>query len=826
MTCDLCPMSAGLREKDICRPMVGDPSPDLLIVGRTPMGPGLRDEMMEYLREAEVDCSVGFTSVNRCRSWDYSPKKADQKVCVAEYLLPEIDRVKPAWILTLGNEGLTALTGKAQVTKYRAQVYQRGDSRIFPTISPSAVKRNPGQREGFISDLRYLNRLMGGEDTRQKVQPESFTIVKDHDGLRDLANDLSTCGGMYFDIETNGFDEFKPDSKMVSVAFTTWDEGANQPQRIWSIPLYHPASPFRKNWRAVLRALAKYLGLPKKRVAHNGKFDLRWLIEFGAGFELTFDTMLAAHLLNENRPKGLKPLARSILGVAPWDIETKDLLNAPLGPTLKYNGLDTWYGARLYFHFRNQLKEQPHLYKLMGLLMVPASNIFTEIEMRGIWVNRERLQDNAVIAEETLRGIDAEIKSFVPEDIDDKDINFNPSNFARWLLFEHLDLPVIERGKDKPDGSPGNPSMAENVLERLKKHHYHKVVDLMLQRVKWQKYHSSFFTAYLEQIDSNDRIHTTFKLNGTTTGRLSSGKGDDEKVTGKVQNRGVNLQQVPRDSFVKGIFGGGPGNVFLECDYSQIELRVAAYIAREDTMIQLYQNEQDIHTATAMKMTGKGASQITSEERKKAKPVNFGFLYGMSAATFITTAWNNYGVEVNEAESIAFRKAFFSQFPQLMRWHSRQRQLAAKYKRVQSPLGRVRHLPDIDSPDRGVRASAERQAINSPVQSFASDLAILALITLTKEFKRQGLYTRSVGTVHDAINFEVPVEELPLVAPMIKHHMENVPIQRWFGVHMDVPIVGDVALSKDSWGEKEEIKPQILTNPSSFTSWLRDRGLR
>ena len=366
--------------------------------------------------------------------------------------------------------------------------------------------------------------------------------------------------------------------------------------------------------------------------------------------------------------------------------------------------------------------------------------------------------------------------------------------------------------------------MAEGVLQMLNKHHPHEVLDLLLSRVKWQKFSSSFFSSYLDQIDDNDRIHTTFKLTGTVTGRLSSGKGDADKVTGRVSNRGVNLQQVPRDKFVKGIFGGAPGHIFLECDYSQIELRVAAAIAREPTMISLYQNNEDIHMATAMKMTGKPASQVTGDERKKAKPVNFGFLYGMSANTFVDTAWNNYGVEVTPHEADVFRRAYFDQFPMLLEWHRRQRALAAKFGRVESPLGRVRHLPDIYSPDRKVAAEAGRQAINSPVQSFASDLAILALVNITRDFKRKGLKAFSVGAVHDALNFEVPEDEVRIAAPLIKYHMENVPLMKHFGYHMPVPIVGDVALSR-YWGDKAEVPPEILTNEAKFDKWLKEHGL-
>jgi DNA polymerase-1 len=349
--------------------------------------------------------------------------------------------------------------------------------------------------------------------------------------------------------------------------------------------------------------------------------------------------------------------------------------------------------------------------------------------------------------------------------------------------------------------------MAEAVMLDLRDTYPHRALDLMIERTKWQKYCSAFFSAYAEQVDENDRIHTTFKLTGTVTGRLSSGKADQDKVTSRKQNRGVNLQQVPRDDFVRGIFGAPPGSSFVEADYSQIELRVAAFIARETTMLHLYATGQDIHMATAMMMTGKPAHAVTKEERKKAKAVNFGFLYGMGWSKFIATAWANYGVRVTEQESRAFRTAFFEQFPRLLQWHARQRQLVTKYKRVESPLGRVRHLPDIDSPNKEVRAEAERQAINSPVQSFASDMALLSLVHITHEFERRGLRAHAIGTVHDAINFEIPDDELRIALPIIKDRMENLPLERMFGLSLDVPIVADLKVGS-RWGGATEITPE------------------
>lgn len=832
--CTMCKLGNEASGLDKCVTAQGPDDADLLIVTKLPLGKRSRQEFVEYLEGVGFDTDkLAFAAVSKCLAWGTNANKTDQKTCVSNYLVREIDMIKPKWILAVGNEALTATTGKAQITKYRGQIFPykhnpKSGAKVVGTISPAMVNRNPGQRGGFIADLAYFKRLSEGGDLADELKPKSFKYITSKDGLKALAKELMTCGGYAFDIETTGFDEFKPDSRIVTMSLTTWRPG-KKPDTIWVIPLYHPESPFRKVWKKIIKWLSKFLWRPKVRVAHNGKFDIRWLRQFGIpDMTLTFDTMLAAHLLNENRPKGLKPLARELLGVEPWDMDTKDLLSEPLKKIVKYNGLDTWYTSHVYFILRKQLNDQPRLLKLMKLLMVPASNIFTEIEMRGIWVDVGKLDTNARIAKETLDEIDAKLIEHVPPrsvwPTNIKEVNWNASNFSRWFLFDYLELPILERGKTKEDGSPGAPSMAEALIQKLQQSHPHPVIDLLLERVKWQKFHSAFFTAYQEQVDENHRIHTTFKLTGTVTGRLSSGKGDDEKVTGRVQNRGVNLQQVPRDKFVKGIFGGSPGRVFLECDYSQVELRVAAFIADETTMKHLYATNQDIHMATAMKMTGKAQADVTGDERKKAKPVNFGFLYSMSAGTFVEAAWKNYGVVVTKEEAVAFRKAYFDQFPKLLDWHARQKSLARKYKRVESPLGRVRHLPDIDSKDKSVQSGALLQAINSPVQSFASDMCILALITLTQEFKRRGLKARSVGTVHDAINFDVPIPELPVVIPMIKHHMENVPLEEWFGVHLDVPIVGDVALSR-MWGDKEEMDAEVVVEPDRLEHWLKDREL-
>jgi DNA polymerase-1 len=284
---------------------------------------------------------------------------------------------------------------------------------------------------------------------------------------------------------------------------------------------------------------------------------------------------------------------------------------------------------------------------------------------------------------------------------------------------------------------------------------------------------NTYLLPWSAKLDSRSRLHTTYKLYGTVTGRLS---GD--------------LQQVPRDTFIRGVIGAPPGWCYVAADFSQIELRIAAHVASESRMQRAFILGQDLHLLTAMDLTGKSVDQISKEERKRAKAVNFGFLYGMYPRKFQKYAFESYGVEVSMAEAELARDKYFTMFPDLTRWHDRQRRLAHNHYRVSSPLGRVRHLPDILSSDNGVRMEAERQAINSPVQATASDLMLFAMVELQKE-----LNPREAGMVitqHDEIGFEVREEMVGEYMPIIKEVMENLPIKRTFGLELSVPIIADV----------------------------------
>lgn len=823
----------------VCEMGFGPANAEVMVIGKMPNSGKYQREIETMLEEVGLDpTEVYYTSALKCKNFELDASNADVKAC-RTHLDREIEVIKPKYILALGNEGLLGAAGKSGITKYRGKLFDhRLGGTVIPTISPASMNRNPSQRPGFMADLRFFANQYLGRATGVKVP--KYALIDTKAKLKALNKILGMTELMSFDIETtvNPLGEFDPKFKIISLSGTnivkvTQDDGTEVEKIFgWVLPLYHPESPWQTTWKSVLKFLKPGLEGVPKTVAQNGKFDCRCLLQFGVDIKLTFDTMLAISVLNENIAKGLKPNAQSRLGVAPWGIETRSLLTEKLSEVLEYNFLDTYYTYLLYKQLKEELIEQPKLFRLFTKLLMPAARELVPTERRGVWLDLDRMKARRPQVEQELKAIEDKIKSYLPDPESEewprdkkgnpREINFNASIFARWLLFDYLKLPILQRGKNKPDGSPGDPSMAEDVLNHLRGKH--PVVDLMLERVVWNKWITSFFNSYEVMHDQDHRLHTTFKLAGTVTGRLSSGKVEDEKVSGgKNVLRGLNLQQVPRNPTIRGMIGAPPGWSFVEADYSQIELRIAAFISRERHMKHLYQIGADIHMETTLKVTGLPKSKVTKEIRKKVgKPVNFGFLYGMGWRKFIETAFNNYGSVFSESEARQYREAYFELFPDLLKWHERQRRLVRANGRVQSPMGRVRHLPDIYSPDRMVQAEAERQAINSPVQGLASDMALLAFTLITAEFRRQGIAGYCVGLVHDALNFEIRDDELYRALPIIKDTMEDPdPVRRKFGTQLDMPVIADLKVGRH-WGDADEMDNAdvVIRDPKLLKAWL------
>lgn len=784
-SCTECPLHESAQT--VC--LMGDgPVPaDIMIVGEAP---GFREDEIsrpfsgksgrlldEALSKVGLDRqNVYITNTVKCRPPENAtPNKTQQKAC-RHYLDDEIERVQPKYILLLGNVALSVIK-KSGILKHRGDIVDFGDAKVLPTVHPALVLRNPRYRSIFESDLRTFSRLVKGI-SGDIPAPRTF-LVTDKTTLARCCQAILRAEAVAYDFETNGFDEMADNAKVATISISP------VPGIAFVVPIHHPEASWKRPER-VLKTIANALVYTNaKRIAHNAKFDDKWFHQFGGPVYADFDTMLAAHILDENRFKGLKVLAPMLLGVDPWadvDLSNEGALREPLGKLAKYNAKDTDYTLRLYHLFKKELMSRGNerSLRLFARIMMPASRVLTDVERHGIYLDEKRLAERRIEVRQKLEGFDRKLTK-----IYGVQANWNSTVVLADLLFNKLELPIVELT------ATGRPSTRESVLLRLASKH--EVAHIIIEYRQWKKWESTYLTKWAT-MSRDHRMYPNYKLSGTVTGRLSSGKEDPKDPR-------VGLQQVPRDPFIRGIVGAPPGWKFVEADFSQAELRIAAHYAQDPTMMRLFSLGEDIHMNMAMQMTGKPAEKVTKEERKKAKAVNFGYLFGMGVKKFVDYAFDSYGVEVSMDESRASRNAFFASFYRLPAWHERQRRLARQYRRVQSAIGRVRHLPDIDSEDKEVRGESERQAINSPVQSLASDMMLLSMILLHEMMPVDE--AAITGTVHDSVLFEIREDRIEHWIPIIKELMENLPLKKMFGVELTVPIQVDIKVG-DHWGEGDE----------------------
>lgn len=781
--CERCPLHQWTDRR--CVMGRGDPKSGIMILGEAPgaeeertgrVFAGRAGQLLDHhLRDSGLSTLDPYVSnVVKCRPPDNrTPERIEWEACRL-YLEGEIESIRPRGILLLGNVALRAVWRKSGITKNRGVRLEVRDPLlagipVMATIHPAYVLRNPGQSAVFAEDVRRFSRLLNGEF---RAVPARTRVIRTAQHLRSLAAKIEAHSGVLTYDTEDKYQPWHPEWSIVCLGVSFDGEVG------YVVPLDHPSSPFRSQWRVAAKMLGRAIQRSRaKKIAQNGKHDNVQLAGVAAFVEHTFDTLLATHLLDENRPKNLGYLSQTYLGADVYkgsvELKPEKIQEQDLRDLCIYNAHDVCYNWQIYAPMREELIQQPRLVRLFSKLMMPASHVIQKVEYRGMYVNRDRLWDRIVKVQDRVKE-----QREVLDEHGAKEINPNsPMQLGRWLF-----------GSESSGGlglSPiattptGNPSTREGVLLHYRDHP--AVRALLLYRTLQLKWLNTYLLPWSSRIDRKGRLHTTYKLYGTVTGRLS---GD--------------LQQVPRDSFIRSVIGAPPGWCFVQADFSQIELRIAAHCAKERRMQRAFLTGEDLHLVTAQSITGKSISEITKEERKKAKAVNFGFLYGMGASKFRDYAFESYELEVTKEEAELVRIKFFETFPDLTTWHDRQERIVRNLHQVQSPIGRIRHLPDVLSTDRGVAAEAIRQAINSPVQSCASDLMLFSMVLLEKQLKPQEAFM--VGTLHDAIFFEVREDKVDHYVNVIKQVMENLPLKKTFGVDLDVPIVVDIECGQH-WGE-------------------------
>lgn len=766
----------------------GSPKGGIMVIGEAPGGEeektgkvfsGRAGQLLDRkLRDAGLTPeSLYVTNVVKCRPPNNRTPERDEWESCRDYLESEVAAVDPSHVLLLGNSALRTVARTSGITspdKRGVQLTVRDPSFskrfVMATIHPAYVLRNPGQDTVFSEDIRRFARAIRGE---LQVVPVSRKLVSNARGLRAViraVQNLPHGAVVAYDVE-NRYSPWEEDWS-IQVLGLSWDG-----KTTYVIPLMHPESPYRKRWKDVLRHLKKALERPDLRlVGQNAKHDNVQLAGAGIFLEHSFDIMLAAHLIDENRPKNLGYLSQAYLGADNYkglDLKPNKILKIPLRELSSYNGLDVGYTWQLRPKLIEELKASPRSLRLFSKLLMPASHVIQQVEMRGMYVDKERLYDRIAELQSHIDTRKELMKAHMPKSWRE-DFNFNSTaQVARWLYTPRkkggLGLEITHFTKT------GNPSTNEDaVLEHLS----HPVVKALLEyRTLQLKWMNTYLASWATRLDRNSRMHPIYKLYGTVTGRLS---GD--------------LQQIPRDTFIRSVIGAPPGWKFIGADYSQIELRIAAHVADEKRMKRAYILGEDLHLVTASAILGIPQSEIGKEHRKKAKPVNFGFLYGMYPAKFQNYAAKNYQIDFSMAECEVFREKYFELYPDLVKWHNRVKRNVQERQYVVSPVGRIRHLPDVLSRERSVAMEAERQAINSPVQGCATDLMLFSMVQLQPYMKPHEI--AMIMTNHDQIGFEVREDKVDYYAPLIKEVMENLPLKKTFGLELSVPIVADVEIGQ------------------------------
>jgi DNA polymerase-1 len=483
------------------------------------------------------------------------------------------------------------------------------------------------------------------------------------------------------------------------------------------------------------------------------------------GHDLTrpvMDTALASYIINPSqRTYGLAEIAERLLGlelVSPDDEAEDGMLPFEVGPDVELEGKYVEAVRRLVDELRTELEMRDEL-DLFLTYELPLVPVLARMEHAGIGVDRAYLEEMGADLRERISEVEGRLHRLAGEPF-----NVNSTDQLRTILYDQLALPVLKKT------STGKPSTDASVLTKLD----HPLVTALLEYRELEKLRSTYVDGYLPLIDPDGRIRTRFNQMAATTGRLSSDS--------------PNLQNIPVRSesgrTIRRAFIAGEGNEFLVADYSQIELRVLAHMSGDPFLIEAFQSGLDIHTATAARVWGVEASEVTAEQRRRAKMINFGLLYGMEAFGLA----DRLGISRDEAREHI--DAYFDQFHDVKEYMQSVVTTARNQGYTTTLFGRRRYLPELKSDNFRIRQMGERMALNAPVQGTAADIIKAAMIELDATLREERLATTLLLQIHDELILEVPEDEKVVAEKLVVETMEGV-------AGLDVPLVVDIGWGPD-----------------------------
>lgn len=756
-----------------------------------------------------------ITNVVKCRPPDNRTPTADEIRACRPYLEKELERIDPDFVLTVGVPATKVMfRGKAKINQFHGEIIDNPKVRYrgMPTFHPAYTMRDPSKLPGFQNDIRRLSREIHGETKDEELE---WNIVRRGNYL-DFIREFTEAPEFAFDLETSGLFMHGGERYITAV-------GIALPDRAWVIPGFmHPdyaeygVGPWRRGdaLGALVRTLCEIQRATNKPgYAWNGKFDNLWMRRmFGDSFYLSFDGMLASHTLNENTDNDLTSNCRDFLDVEEYDIPLKwkqGKTDDPM-PNLKYCAQDCGYTLRLVHVFKKQLKRSLPLRRLFYKLVMPAARALEDIEMEGLTINLEAMEDIGLTLLSEKVEIEQKLNSIIGYPV-----NWNAPQQVAKALYEDLGLTCTEFTKKKA------PSTSETALLGLMGKH--EVVDLLFQYRERAKFISTYINGF-KKFMVEDKLYVSYKIHGTVTGRYSS-----------------RIHSIPRDGSIRNLVDAPDGWEFVQGDISQAELRAAAAASGDGELRRCFTEDIDVHWRTLLHtLTSAGLGEYVEhlretaaefetrggrtlvddaeimleigpdaaievwdgwkEARKKAKAINFGFLYGMYEKKFMETAKVKYGWYASFDEAHQAREAYFTLYSQLKKWHEKMKKLARLNGFVRNLFGRLRRLPGIEARDKMVRMEAERQAINSPIQGFIGDYKAAVMVEIHEDVDRTKF--KLCGEHHDAVLGMVRTDAKDEVLPQVLSIMRKPKLLEVFKIDLGLPMEGELEIGP--WGKGEK----------------------
>jgi DNA polymerase-1 len=510
-------------------------------------------------------------------------------------------------------------------------------------------------------------------------------------------------------------------------------------------------------------------------VGQNLKYDMSVLARSGVSLEgVGFDTMLESYVLDSTATRhdmdslALKYLSHRTIhfeDVAGKGAKQVTFNQVTVEQAAPYAAEDADVTLRLHQTLWPRLQDEENLKRLFEEIEMPLVPVLSRMERNGVFVKREMLEAQSVELAASMGDIAA--KAF---DAAGEEFNLGSPKQIQGILFEKLGLPVLEKTPK------GQPSTAESVLQELA--HDYPLPKLILEYRGMSKLKSTYTDALPACINAETgRVHTSYRQAVASTGRLSS-------TDPNLQNIPV---RTPEGRRIRQAFVAPPGNRLLAADYSQIELRIMAHLSGDAGLTRAFESGEDIHRATAAEVFGVGLTDVSDDERRSAKAINFGLIYGMSAFGL----GRQLGIPRREAQE--YVDLYFARYPGVKQFMDETRERARDRGYVETVFGRRLYLPEIKSGNPARRQYAERTAINAPMQGTAADIIKRAMITLHQWLIDSAARARMIMQVHDELVFEVAEDAVAEVQAVVVKHMEA-------AAELSVPLKVDVGVG-DNWDE-------------------------